>query len=420
MTDAPTLSRNLQRLLQMRSILILCQLALVVLSQFVSEIQLGLWPLLAVIVAYSVVHLVSIRLCGHQSEISEKAYFAQLVLDVLFLTVLMYFSGGYTNPFISLYLFPMMIAGATLPRAYAWLMGGLVLLGYSILVFSYRPIFAMHMGQAGDDFHLHLVGMWLTFVLSVCLIVFFVMRMSDALRERERRLADMREKAARDEFIIALGTQAAGAAHEIGTPLATMAVMVKELQHEWKDQPSLVSGLGVIRSQIDRCKDTMTRMSASAGQFKAEAGRSINLKTYLEESFSGWQTLRPGASLHVELHGSEPAPVIVVDETLTQAVFNVLNNAYEASPQRVDAKASWNAEKLELEVRDYGDGLGRDALQSVGEPFFTTKEAGHGLGLFLTQAVMHRLGGEVGFSNHEGGGACVTIMLPLEKLTVNV
>jgi len=265
--DAPTLSRNLQRLLQMRSILILCQFALLVLSQFVSELYLDIWPLLAVIVVYAAANLLCVYLCWRQRVISEKAYFAQLMLDVAFLTILMYFSGGYTNPFISLYLFPMIIAGTTLPRLYAWLIGGVVLLCYSFLVFFYQPIFMMQTSHAGNGFHLHLVGMWLTFALSIGLIVFFVMRMSDALRERERRLADMREKAARDEHIIALGTQAAGAAHEVGTPLATMAVLVGELQHEWVEKKPLVLKLGIIRSQIDRCKETMARMSASAGQF---------------------------------------------------------------------------------------------------------------------------------------------------------
>lgn len=420
LTDAPTLSRNLQRLLQMRSILIICQFVLVALAQFVSEIQIGLWPLLTVIVAYSAVNLVSLRMYGKQTDISEKAYFAQLMVDVIFLTVLMYFSGGYTNPFISLYLFPIMIAGSTLPRFYAWLTGGVVLLCYSFLVFFYEPIFATHMGQGSDGFHLHLVGMWFTFVLSVGLIVFFVMRMSDALRERERRLADMREKAARDEHIIALGTQAAGAAHEIGTPLATMAVMVKELQNERKDEVALVLKLGVIRSQIDRCKETMSRMSARAGQFKAVAGRSMNLKAYLEEIFSSWQSLRSDSVLDLDISGCDPAPVIVIDETLTQSIFNVLNNAFEASPQRIDVRAIWSTELLELEIRDHGKGLNEMALQSLGEPFFTTKESGHGLGLFLTQAVMHRLGGEVRFSNHTEGGACVNISLPLAKLAVNV
>jgi len=108
----------------------------------------------------------------------------------------------------------------------------------------------------------------------------------------------------------------------------------------------------------------------------------------------------------------------VVDETLTQSIFNVLNNALEVSPQRVEASVMWSHDMLEMVVRDDGPGLSESALQSAGEPFFTTKESGHGLGLFLTQAVMHRLGGEVFFSNHAGGGACVKIVLPLMKLTV--
>lgn len=416
MTDAPTLSRNLQRLLQMRGILILCQFALVLLSRFVEDIHLDPWPLLAVILAYTGINLLCIRICGRPSEISERVYFAQLMLDVVFLTVLMYFSGGYTNPFISLYLLPLIIAGSTLPRIYAWLTGGAVLLCYSFLVFFYRPIFSTQMGHIGSGFHLHLAGMWMTFVLSIGLIVFFVMRMSDALRERERRLADLREKAARDEHIIALGTQAAGAAHELGTPLATMAVLAGELQRECRGDDALYAQLDVMRSQIERCKQTLARMSASAGELRAEAGRGVDLREYFGSLFSEWRALRPGVKLYAEIRGNDPAPRIVADETLTQAIVNVLNNAGDASPDRVNADVFWNADMLEVEIRDYGSGLSDAALQSVGEPFFTTKESGHGLGLFLTQAVMHRLGGEAVFTNHPEGGACVRLVLPLDKL----
>jgi two-component system sensor histidine kinase RegB len=410
-TDAPTLSRNLKRLLQVRSTLILCQAALVLSSLLLPALRLQLWAMSGIIAVYALVHLASIAMFRGQQEISERAYFGQLLLDVAFLTLLLYFSGGYTNPFISLYLLPLFIASSTLPGRYAWTMAGLVLGCYSLLVFYYQPLFSMQQGHADAGFHLHLVGMWFSFVLSVALIVFFIMRMSDALREREKRLADMREQAARDELVVALGALAAGAAHELGTPLSTMAVVAGELAGDLAEDREAVGRVQILREQIRRCRHILSQISASAGQARAEEGRGLAVDAYIREVLAQWRSTRPDASVSVDMQPGH-APSLVADVTLTQAIINLLNNAADASPERVGLSCRWQDGRIEIEVCDEGEGLPPELRQRIGSPFVSTKSGGRGLGLFLSRAVVERLGGSLSLAERQPHGVCARLTLP--------
>ncbi|HXH65179.1 MAG TPA: ATP-binding protein [Mariprofundaceae bacterium] len=414
LTDAPTLSRNLRRLLQVRSALILCQAALLLSALLLPGLQLEVWTMSGAIAVYALVHVASIAMFRGQDEISERAYFGQLLLDVAFLTLLLYFSGGYTNPFISLYLLPLFIAASTLPGRYAWSMAGLVLACYSLLVFFYRPLFSMQHGHADAGFHLHLVGMWFSFVLSVALIVFFIMRMSDALREREKRLADMREKATRDELVVALGALAAGAAHELGTPLSTMAVIAGELARDHAGDRQSAGRIEILREQIRRCRHILSQISASAGQSRAEGGRGLAVDAYIREVLAQWRSMRPEASVSVDMQSGE-APALVADVTLTQAIINLLDNAADASPALIGLSCRWRDGHIEIEVCDEGQGLPPDLQQKIGSPFVSTKSGGRGLGLFLSRAVVERLGGNLTLSERQPHGVCARLTLPYAR-----
>ena len=412
--DAPVLSRNLKRLLQVRSALILCQAALVAFSLVVPGLRLHIWPMLAVIAAYAAVSFASFMGYRHRG-ISEPAYFGQLMLDVAFLTLLLYLSGGYTNPFISLYLLLLFIASSTLPGRYAWSMAGLVLGCYSMLVFYYRPLFVMPGGHADTGFHLHLVGMWLSFVFSVALIVFFIMRMSDALRERERRLADLREQAARDELVVSLGALAAGAAHELGTPLATMAVVAGELADDMSGDGTAAERVEIIRGQIRRCRQILSQISASAGQARAEQGRGLAVDAYIGEVVAQWRSIRPEATVAVDVQAGRP-PVLLADVTLTQAIINLLNNAADASPMPIDLCCRWQPGQIEIAVCDAGQGLPPELGAQVGSPFVSTKSGGRGLGLFLSRAAVERLGGSLTLEGRQPHGVCARLTLPAAEL----
>ena len=416
---------NLKRLFVFRSAVIASELAAVGLAVYALSVELPLHYIFSVIAVYALFNLFVWFRVGKQPSVSANEFFLHLVVDVLSLAALLYFAGGSSNPFVSLFLLPLVIVAATLPKRYVWGMAAVTLGCYTLLMLVNVPLTQemtghAHGGHAGhtastSNFSLHVLGMWFSFLLAVGLILFFVVSMAEALRQRDQKLAEAREKNLRDEHMVSLGTLAAGAAHELGTPLATMAVLTKEMEQEYK-QPELLESITILRSQVDRCKTTLAQISASAGQMKAESGHSEDVKSCLSHCISRWQELHPATSISVVLKGFEPAPTIVVDETLNQAVINVLNNAADASPNSIELSALWSAAELNLEIRDFGEGLSTEALQALGKPFFTTKKDGHGLGFYLASEVVRRMGGEMNISNHAEGGALVHIRLPLQKL----
>ncbi|ATX79245.1 two-component system, sensor histidine kinase RegB [Mariprofundus aestuarium] len=417
---------NLKRLFVFRSAVIASELAAVGLAVYGMAVELPLHYMLSVIALYSLFNAYVWLRLRKTPTVSANEFFLHLVVDVLALAALLYFAGGSSNPFVSLFLLPLVIVAATLPKRYVWGMAAVTLGCYSLLMLINVPLTQEmaghgHGGHAGhtaatSNFSLHVLGMWFSFLLAVGLILFFVVSMAEALRQRDQKLAEAREKNLRDEHMVSLGTLAAGAAHELGTPLATMAVLTKEMEQEYREQPELLENIIILRSQVDRCKATLGQISASAGQMKAESGHSEDVKSCLNHCISRWQELHPATSIAVALKGFEPAPTIVVDETLNQAVINVLNNAADASPDSIELSADWSAAELNLGIRDFGEGLSPAALQALGKPFFTTKKDGHGLGFYLASEVVRRLGGEMNISNHAKGGALVKIRLPLQRL----
>lgn len=409
---------NLQRLVVYRY-LVLAGLLIAVAAAIVLEFPLPWAEVSAVIAVAALLNmLTSLRLRRFARVVSEQELYFHLFTDVVILSALLYFTGGSTNPFVSLLLVPLTLAAASLPGRYTWAIAGAALLCYSLLMVWYIPLPHQH----GMNFNLHILGMWFGFVLSALLISYFAVKMNATLRERERALARAREEALRTERLLALGTLAAGAAHELGTPLATMAVLGKELEGECAALPEAADQLRILRSQIDRCKEILARLAVSAGQSPAAAGHGQALDQYLTHTLGKWHGERPRVGLRQEWEGTQPAPHIIADQTLTHAITNILNNAADASEDSVECRGRWTDRELTLEVCDRGPGLSGDAESRIGEAFFTTKQPGYGmgLGLFLAKATLQRFGGDVQlFNRSDGGGACTRIVLPLANLLVS-
>jgi two-component system sensor histidine kinase RegB len=406
---------NLRRVFVLRGIEIGGLLLALVLALQVLELPLPLPPIVAVIALLTLVNLFTWWRLRRPWPVADGEFFGQLLVDVFAVTVLLYYSGGSTNPLVSLYLVPMVIAAITLPAAYTWAMALLTVACYTLLMFNYYPL----MPKSGDfstAIYLHLTGMWLTFVLSAFLIAFFVVRMANAIRERDRQLNLAREETLRNERIVALGTLAAGAAHELGTPLATMAVVTHELQMAHADEPELVEDLKLLREQVDNCKHILSSLLASAGQARVEGAEGLPLDAFLAEILEKWRLMRPGMEARVAWEGVRPAPLVAADQTLSQALLNLLNNAADASPESVEIAGTWNDAEARLEIRDRGPGLSPEAAQQVGQPFFTTKGHGIGIGLFLANATIERFGGKVALLPREGGGLITEVRLPLANL----
>ena len=405
---------QLRRLVALRSIAVAAQFITLAVVWKILQLELIWQPMLLIIAALATINFFTWLRLRSSSPVSNQELFAQLCADVLALSVLLYYGGGSTNPFISLFLLPLVIAAATLPPRYTWSMAMLTAACYSLLMVYYIPL--PHIHNAGDDpFNTHVMGMWIGFVISAAVVAYFVVQMAQAVRGRDEMLARVREEILRNERIVALGTQAAGAAHEMGTPLSTMAVVIGELRHDIADaQPGLRDSLTILDDQVRGCKRILDKIMANAQDNGATSPRPAD--ELMAEVLDEWQLLRPAAQYRYDNSGVQPAPRINADVTLRAALMNLLNNAADASPQAIEILTNWNDSTFMLEIRDHGAGLSAEAALKAGSAFFTTKSEGRGLGLLLANATIERLGGTVRLYNRAEGGATTLLTLPIVKL----
>lgn len=422
--------KNLKRLFILRIIAVVGPIVAMLLVTYVIGLRLPLSLMIPVLVFLTAFNFLTWLRLKKPAPVTDLELVGQLLVDIAALTILLYASGGSTNPFVSLFLLPLTIAAAILPARQTWFITAVTVCCYTALLFIYEPLVrkgmelhpmmamepggSAHAGHAGY-FELHVVGMWFTFLLSAGLISYFVVHMAASIRERDRLLLSARETALRDEHIIALGTLAAGAAHELGTPLSTMAIITHELQREYGKQTELSEDLRLLRLQIDSCKAILSKLLETAGQTRVGGLAPVLADRYLDELIERWQIIRPGVALTRIRSGRLPVPHIAAETTLSHAIMNLLNNAADASPHYVEFHVNWNDHQLSIQICDRGSGLAPETLANAGQPFFTTKAPGKGtgIGLFLANASIERFGGTVSLSNRSGGGACTEVLLPL-------
>lgn len=370
-------------------------------------------------------HLRGLKQCG------EDYLVLNLVGDLILIYWFMMASGGAANPFTLLFLVPVIVAAATLRAFSIWAITFLAILAYSGLLLQSPAGQANHAGHAeASRFDLHLIGMWLGLVMVALLVAYFVTWMNTALRERERELAQARERQLRDERVIALGALAAGAAHELGTPLSTMAVVNGEMHRKLGGQipAHLDSDLKLLREQIERCKSVLRGLSRYGKDLQAEGGTGMPVQAMLQRVISDWKGFRPGREVDFHYTSEHEGPLIVADETLAQAIASLLNNAADASDQTIRFQADCDPKRLGFAISDGGRGiepeirerLGRDVFDSPSISPEFTPAVGMGIGLLLAVSTIERLGGQVEFLDGDQGGAEVRVELPLERLQVRL
>ena len=418
---APAAAVNLWWLFILRNVAIAGQVLALAVAVYGLHLALPVLPLVIVIGSLAMINVFTRLRLRHSPYVSHREFFFQLSMDVMALTALLYFTGGATNPFCWLFLLPLTIAASVLRPAYTWAMAAFTTACYTWLTWTYVPFPYPDMHHGGG-FHLHVMGMWIGFVLSAGVVAYFVTTMAAALRARDRSLAAAREQTLRDERVIALGTLAAGAAHELGTPLGTIAVLAEELEEECaaKVNPDFSGRLNLLRAQVDRCKEAISVLSQAAGEPRAEAGGLMPVDKYLEDLMARWHLARPGVLVHTRLGGSQPAPRILAERTLTHALMSLLDNAADASPEAVDLDGRWSPQELVIEVCDRGGGLSREAAAHAGREIFTTKADGLGVGLLLAHTAVRRFGGEISLANGEHGGTRAHVVLPLPAASAGI
>lgn len=341
------------------------------------------------------------------------------------LTVILYLNGGATSPFISLYLVPIAISAATLSVRFTVALAGFCLLAYSALMFYYQPLQFLSPGHemvlnsdqhnmhmvASQQVNWHVLGMWINFVLSTFLISYFVLRMARALRAKAAELAAIREKQLRDEQVLGIATLAAGTLHEFGTPLATMTLLIEDFKLSAGENPALAEDTKLLGEQLDRCKMILQNLARAAEQ-PSDQLQLVAIDDFLDKILAHWLVLQPCIPLKRHLKKIDGS--ILVDSTFEQAVVNLLNNAAEASPSGIEISGQRNGATNEMIIciRDHGAGVDPDA-DDIGKPFVSTRGPGRGLGLFLSNATVERLGGKVMLESHPDGGTNTTVTLPI-------
>ena len=433
--------QNLRWLFILRNLMMISEVLLIILAVYGLGIKLPEQQLWLVVLSTGAINIYTSMRLDTEDPVTELEVFSQISIDVFIIAALLYLTGGASNPITWVFLLPLIITSIMLPQTYAWYMVILTTTMYTMLIAFNVPlpsiephmpdpaglqsdlqhyIMLQHAHSMNDKsyFSLHMFGMWFGFVFSAGLVAFFVAELSITLRLQERNLADARESALRDEKVVALGTLAASAAHDMGTPLGTMAILTHELEQDYPSHryPDLYEKMIIMQQQINRCKQALSVMSASAGEMRAESGGVMLLTNYIDDVINQWRTHEPSTKLNLFIDSKvEVDAKIIAERTLTHALINILNNAAEASPHElgIDFHASWDLYQITLKIRDFGSGFSSELAEIVGKQPVVSKKRGLGVGLFLTYSTISRLGGNIKHYNCESGGACVEITLPL-------
>ncbi|ALR20782.1 ATP-binding protein [Sphingobium baderi] len=411
--------RNMALLVQLRWIAIAGQVATILIVHFGMGIRLPIAPMLLIAALAGAMNIASFAILRRRTDVARPELFLALLFDVLALTAQLYLSGGATNPFIGLYLLQVALGAVLLDR---WSVWGIVILSAlcaALLSIFYHPL-TLSRALEGHLFDLHIVGTWINFTMIAVLLVLFMSRVTHNLQLRETYLARLRQQAAEEEHIVRMGLLASGAAHELGTPLSQLAVVLGDWLHmkEVTKHPALVEEVEEMQAAVQRCKAIVTGILLSSGEARGEAPQVTGLRDFIEDMAQDWQNANPGTVLLRDF-GPHDYPRIIADPVIRQAIGNLLDNAREAGANRIDMLVGRDSNWLNIAVRDNGPGFSEEMLADFGKPYRSSKgRQGGGLGLFLVVNVVRKLGGSVNASNSPDGGALILLRLPLGTLAM--
>lgn len=407
--------RNMLLLIQLRWLAVAGQVATILLVHYAMRIPLPVGLLLMAPAGLVAVNLLSAAISARAGGVTDQGLMFALLADVTALTWLLYLTGGAANPFVALYLLQVVLGAVLLAPVYAWALIALTSLCFAGLGLRNRPL-ALPPTREDALLSLYLQGSLICFVLMAVLLVLFVTRISQNLRERDASMADMRQRAVEHDHIVRMGLLASGAAHELGTPLASLSVILSD----WKrmprlaDDPDLAQDMTTMRAEVERCKAIVTGILMSAGEARGQAPERTTVRAFIRAvvEASGAE----GVAVEIRDQLSQDS-AIIADPALRQVLGVLFDNAAEAGARRIVVTLGQAGELLEITVRDDGPGFAPEILDRLGKPYTSTKtRPGAGLGLFLLMNVIRSLGGTVEAANPPAGGGEVRLRLPLSAL----
>jgi len=407
---------NIQWLARLRWAEIAGQAATVLVAQFLLDGALPIAALFGVIAVGLVSNLaLELYFFGDRRQSSaamrpvhERQIALLMMLDIAVLTGLLYFTGGPHNPFAVLYVVQIALATVLVRALWSWMLVGLSFVGFGLLLIAHQPL------AIPDD--RRAIGMWVALGVASAFVVHFLRRITGALAERDAELTEARGLAARQERLASLATMAAGAAHELSTPLGTVALAAKELEHALTKTGAaeLAADARLIREQVGRCRAILEQMAQGAGTV-GENVATCTISELLDEAMVG---IRESPAVHRDIPAELARTALrLPPHAVSQALRSLITNAQDASPATaVVVAVRCDTSTLELAIRDRGAGMPSEILARIGEPFFTTKPPGRGmgLGLFLARAVIEAVGGTLEINSTAGAGTEVLVALPTD------
>ena len=441
-TSAQRFDVNASWLIKLRWVAVIGQVVtiLTVTNLFGIVITMG-WALAVVIGVTIISNLLLIF--WHQSRNTESAHDSDaglespsnlvlgmvMVMDMLSLTCLLFATGGPNNPFAFFFFVNLSLCALILDRNWAWALNILSIVCYAGLLLIHYPIEQLDFGYAMEpilqsgSWSIRQVGLLVGFSTCASVIVYFMNRLTNELREQEIDLRRAQEVQARAEKLEALGTLAAGTAHELATPLSTIAIVARDVEQAFDEHPpefpgaeDVIEDVHLIRSQLDRCRSILDRMAGAAGQAIGESMTRMTVRELVEEVLHELPERSRVETTYAGEAGSGKIriPLVGLSQSLRGLVQNALDSDTEAETVRLDISIAEN--DYCWIITDRGAGMDASVLQRVSEPFFTTKPTGKGMGLgvFLAKNVIQRLGGSIAFESQPGKGTEVTVVLPLD------
>ncbi|MBD8688790.1 MULTISPECIES: ATP-binding protein [unclassified Rhizobium] len=408
---------NLSLIVTLRWVAITIQLIAILLAASVLEIDLPIAQMLAIVVVLGIINAITWLRLRRDSHLPEASILRAFVIDTVGLFCLLYLSGGVNNPFVSLFLVQVIVASVLLKDWSIWFLVALTTLFYVSLVFFYRPLDLPHLHGSGL-YDLHLQGMFLSHVIAAVLVAVFISKIHRNAVAKDRLISTLHLRAVEEEQIVQMGLLASSAAHDLGTPLMTMEVVLSDWEKmpDVDKHPDLRQDIDDMRAQIKRCRNAVTAILSSSGTPQANGIVNENLKDFVDDIVHEWQSSKRDAKLDYA-NLLRPDQKVVCDKALRTAVRTLLDNAYDVSSKWIGVAASEVDRNLTISVSDAGPGFTTQILSDVGKPFATTKDGTtRGMGLFLASRVAQALGGFLEARNGAFGGANVTISIPINSL----
>jgi len=394
----------IQRVFLLRTIAIILQLSSVIAISLIMSLQIPLLPLLIIIVIETVFHILSIFYFKNRTS-DHKGILIQILADITFLTILMYFSGGATNAFVSLLLMPIVIAAVSLPTRFLLLISVSAVLAYTTLLLN-MPTHSMH----HMDMSNHFIGMWANFLLSVIVVTFVVGAMANAITSRERLLAAQREEQLRKEQLLALGIASSQVTHQLATPIGNLQLLFDELIEDHPNDQAVLS----MQHPLEQCTSQLGYFRTLATSIRENKTEIYVIKELIDQLRDCVQLSFPNINLNIILDDVLKQYKIEADAMLLPALLNLVQNGVKANEENnnkdIELNAYMHANDLNITLRDFGNGISKKQI-SLGQQLVKS-ETGLGMAVLLSNSSLERLGGSLKLYNHAKQGAIAHVILP--------